>query len=86
MTISFANHQLPSAINRHPVWLYVCFTLSYRDLEDLLVGAAGCLVRNGSARGVRAIVHPRTLQPATATIDKLSSYGTAKCENRIVGA
>jgi putative transposase len=35
MTISFAR-QFPSAIIRHAVWLYVRFTLSYRDVEDLL--------------------------------------------------
>src|SRR6478672_10733379 len=36
MTISFARHQFPPAITRHAVWLYVRFTLSYRDVEDLL--------------------------------------------------
>ena len=34
--ISFARHQFPPAIIRHAVWLYVRFTLSYRDVEDLL--------------------------------------------------
>ena len=36
MMISFARHQFPPAIIRHAVWLYVRFTLSYRDVEDLL--------------------------------------------------
>ena len=36
MTVSFARHQFPPAIIRHAVWLYVRFTLSYRDVEDLL--------------------------------------------------
>src|ERR1700687_624358 len=36
MTISFARTQFPPAIIRHAVWLYVRFTLSYRDVEDLL--------------------------------------------------
>jgi transposase-like protein len=36
MTISFARHQGPPAIIRHAVWLYLPFTLSYRDVEDLL--------------------------------------------------
>ena len=36
MTISFARQQFPPAIIRHAVWLYVRFTLSYRDVEDLL--------------------------------------------------
>jgi transposase-like protein len=36
MTISFARHQFPPAIIRHAVWLYVLFTPSFRDVEDLL--------------------------------------------------
>ena len=36
MTISFARHQFPPAIIRHAIWLYLRFTLSYRDVEDLL--------------------------------------------------
>jgi transposase-like protein len=36
MTISFARHQFPPVIIRHAVWLYERFTLSYRDVEDLL--------------------------------------------------
>jgi transposase-like protein len=36
MTISFARHQFPPSIFRHAVWLYLRFTLSYRDAEDLL--------------------------------------------------
>jgi transposase-like protein len=34
MTISFARHQFPPAVIRHAVWLYMRFTLSYRDVED----------------------------------------------------
>ena len=36
MTISFARHEFPPAVIRHAVWLYARFTLSYRDVEDLL--------------------------------------------------
>src|SRR5271157_3665982 len=36
MTISFARHQFLPSIIRHAVWLYVRFSLSYRDVEDLL--------------------------------------------------
>ena len=35
-TISFARHQFPPAVIRHTVWLYLRFTLSYSDVEDLL--------------------------------------------------
>ena len=34
--ISYACHQFPSAVIQHAVWLYLRFTLSYRDVEDLL--------------------------------------------------
>ena len=36
MEISFARHQFPPDIIRHAVWLYLRFTLSLRDVEDLL--------------------------------------------------
>src|SRR5712675_2186039 len=35
-TISFARHQFPSDVIRRAVWLYFRFTLSFRDVEDLL--------------------------------------------------
>src|SRR5271165_5729177 len=35
-TISFTRHQFPPDIIRHAIWLYLRFTLSYRDVEDLL--------------------------------------------------
>lgn len=34
--VSYARHQFPPAIIRHAVWLYLRFSLSYRDVEDLL--------------------------------------------------
>ena len=36
MAISFARHQFPPVIIQHAVWLYLRFTLSFRDVEDLL--------------------------------------------------
>jgi transposase-like protein len=35
-TISFKRHRFPPEIIRHSVWLYARFTLSFRDVEDLL--------------------------------------------------
>ena len=35
-TISFKHHRFPPEIIRRAVWLYARFTLSYRDVEDLL--------------------------------------------------
>ncbi len=34
--ISYTHHRFPPAVIQHAVWLYLRFTLSYRDVEDLL--------------------------------------------------
>jgi putative transposase len=34
--ISYARHHFPPEVIRHAVWLYLRFTLSYRDVEELL--------------------------------------------------
>ena len=34
--ISYARHRLPADVIRHAVWLYFRFTLSFRDVEDLM--------------------------------------------------
>ena len=34
--ISYARHQFPPVVIQHAVWIYLRFTLSYRDVEDLL--------------------------------------------------
>ena len=34
--ISYARHQYPPTVIQHSVWLYLRFTLSYRDVEELL--------------------------------------------------
>jgi hypothetical protein len=33
---SYARHRFPPDVIRHAVWLYLRFTLSYRDVEELL--------------------------------------------------
>ena len=34
--ISYSRHRFPSELIQHAVWLYARFTLSYRDIEDLM--------------------------------------------------
>jgi transposase-like protein len=34
--VSYTRHQFPAVLIQHAVWLYLRFTLSYRDVEDLL--------------------------------------------------
>jgi len=35
-SISYARHQFPPTVIQHSIWLYLHFTLSHRDVEDLL--------------------------------------------------
>ncbi|MCW2240573.1 IS6 family transposase [Azospirillum canadense] len=34
--LSYARHQFPPTVIQHAIWLYLRFTLSYRDVEELL--------------------------------------------------
>jgi putative transposase len=34
--LSYHRHRFPPAFIQHAIWLYLRFTLSYRDVEDLL--------------------------------------------------
>jgi hypothetical protein len=36
MELSYRRHRFPPVVIRHAVWFYLRFTLSYRDVEDLL--------------------------------------------------
>src|SRR5215813_7658485 len=47
--ISYARHRFPPDVIRHAVWLYLRFTLIYRDVEDL-VAERGLIVSNESIR------------------------------------
>jgi hypothetical protein len=72
MTISFAATSSPSII-RHAVWLNVRFTLSYRDVEDLLAERGlGVSYENSAAMGleIRTVVRGGGLR---ATIERVRS-------------
>src|SRR6201982_3844747 len=47
--ISYARHRFPPDVIRHAIWLYLRFTLSYRDVEDLLA-ERGLIVSNEAIR------------------------------------
>jgi putative transposase len=34
--VSYRRHRFPPVVIHHAVWLYLRFTLSYRDVEELL--------------------------------------------------
>jgi putative transposase len=38
---SFKRHRFPADVIRHPVWLYFRFSLSFRDVEELLAQRGG---------------------------------------------
>ena len=68
MMISFARHQFPPATFRHAIWLYVRFTLGYRDGGDLLA-ERGLDVSYETVRGwvlkFGASIRPRIAPPRT---------------------
>ena len=35
-SLSYRGHRFPAPIIQHAIWLYIRFTLSYRDVEELL--------------------------------------------------
>src|SRR3977135_155328 len=47
--ISYRRHRFPPVIIQHAVWLYLRFTLSYRDVEELLA-ERGLDVSHGTLR------------------------------------
>jgi putative transposase len=59
MTISFARHQFPPAIIRRAVRLYLRFTLSFRDVEDLLAERGIAIWYDPSSRSARPSLPPR---------------------------
>jgi hypothetical protein len=53
MELSYRRHRFPPVVIQHAVWLYLRFTLSYRDIEDLLAErGARYLLRNGPELGI----------------------------------
>jgi transposase-like protein len=50
MELSYRRHRFPPVVIQHAVWLYLRFTLSYRDVEDLRVVAREA---SGSANRLR---------------------------------
>jgi putative transposase len=48
--ISFKRHRFPPEIIRHAIWLYARFTLSFRDVEELLAERGIKEIRAGSFR------------------------------------
>jgi transposase-like protein len=54
--ISFKRHRFPAAVILHAVWLYFRFTLSLRDVEELLAGAVSLMANCLHYEAWRAVV------------------------------
>jgi hypothetical protein len=54
--ISYVRHRFPPDIICRAAWLYLRFTLSYRDVEDLLAARAWASATRPSAAGSRSLV------------------------------
>ncbi len=52
--LSFKRHHFPADIIRQSVWLYARFTLSYRDVEEMLAERV-CLLKIPSAAEILAL-------------------------------
>jgi hypothetical protein len=68
--ISYRRHRFPPAIIQHAVWVYLRFSLSYRDLEELLAErgldisyeTVRCWVLDRRSRdGYAGVVHGRAI-------------------------
>jgi transposase-like protein len=49
--ISYRRHRFPPVIIQHAVWIYLRFTLSYRDVEELLAEAGSTSLTKPSGVG-----------------------------------
>ncbi len=87
MTISVARHHFPPSIIRHEVWLYVRFTLSYRDVEDLLV-ERGRDVSYETVRNAfnvqRHLTSRNTHQPTRRREDKMQLFKASGSAQRFL--
>jgi len=80
--ISFKRHRFPADVIRQAVWLYFRFTLSIRDVEELLAQrgievsreAVRCWVNKfGPLKLLRKLLKTQGIHPETITTDKLAS-------------
>jgi putative transposase len=71
--LSYRGHRFPPPITQHAIWLYLRFTLSYRDVEELLAERSLEVSYETVRRWVLASRAPslkrrNTLRPARITL------------------
>ena len=89
-SISFKRNRFPPVIIQHAVWLYARFTLSFRDVEELLA-ERGIDVSNETVRRwflkfgklLRKLLKKQGFAPTRITTDELKSYPVAIRDERL---
>jgi hypothetical protein len=74
--LSYRRHRFPPVVIQHAVWLYLRFTLSYRDVEDLLA-ERGLDIKN------RLI--PCSLSIMLAEVAPNAYEGLLQCDPMLIG-
>jgi transposase-like protein len=57
--LSYRRHRFPPSIIQHAIWLYLRFTLSYRDVEDLLAERGLDISYEGVVTGTHFVARSR---------------------------
>lgn len=70
----YAGYRFPSDVIQRAVWMYLRFTLSYRDVEDLL-----------AERGIEVTYETEGIAPITWVTDRCPAYGAALRDLRLDG-
>jgi len=89
--IDFDGYRFPPAIIQQAIWLYFRFTLSYRDVEDLLAErwiavSNETVLRWVNHFGPMIAAHLRKRCPKPRSIDKMARLLTCATEERSVAA
>ena len=77
---SYRRHRFPPTIIQHAIWLYLRFTLSYRDVEELLAERRLDVSYETVRRWVLKLgplIARELFAPSMLVTDKLGSYGAA---------
>src|SRR5437899_9106923 len=78
--LSYRRHRFPPEIIQHAIWLYLRFTLSYRDVEELLAERRLDVSYETVRRWVLKLgplIARELFAPSMLVTDKLGSYGAA---------
>ena len=74
----YSGHRYPKEIISHVVWLYHRFTLSFRDVVDVLVQKRND--KKAAKRFFKKLLKKQGRVPYELITDKMRSYGSAKGE------